>query len=54
MMKMGNLDLNDLNFKSISELSRMLYSREISSVELTKHFFERLQQFGPGYNSLQN
>jgi len=46
------LGLDDLNFKSVSELSRMLRSRKVSSVELTKHFLERLQQFGPGYNAV--
>ncbi len=39
-------------FATIGELSSALRKHEISSVELTKIFGERLENFGPGYNAL--
>src|SRR5579875_3061107 len=46
------LSETDLAFATISELSEALHKREISAVELTKFFGERLEKFGPQYNAL--
>ena len=43
---------NDLFFATIPELNQRLVSREISSVNLTRAFVNRLQQLGPRYNAL--
>jgi aspartyl-tRNA(Asn)/glutamyl-tRNA(Gln) amidotransferase subunit A len=43
---------NNLVFKSIADLSRMLRARKISSVELTRLFLDRLGTQGPTYNAL--
>jgi aspartyl-tRNA(Asn)/glutamyl-tRNA(Gln) amidotransferase subunit A len=42
----------DLFFASIPELNRLLVSREISAVELTRAVAGRLQSLGPRYNAL--
>jgi aspartyl-tRNA(Asn)/glutamyl-tRNA(Gln) amidotransferase subunit A len=47
-----NLDESTLAFATISELSDALRKREISCVELTKFFGERLESQGPEYNAL--
>ncbi len=41
-----------LFFKTVTELGKMLRAREISSVELTQLFLERLKDLGPQYNAL--
>jgi aspartyl-tRNA(Asn)/glutamyl-tRNA(Gln) amidotransferase subunit A len=46
------LDESTLPFASIVELNAALHSRQISSVELTKFFGERLETLGPRYNAL--
>lgn len=46
------LDEASLPFATISELSNALRNREISSVELTKFFGNRLEKLGPEYNAL--
>ena len=51
-MSTSNSDAESLDFASISELSRLLRSREVSSKELTKHFLEQLESIGPKYNAL--
>src|ERR1700722_10419557 len=47
-----NLDESTLAFATIGELSDVLRKREISCVELTKFFGERLESQGPEYNAL--
>jgi aspartyl-tRNA(Asn)/glutamyl-tRNA(Gln) amidotransferase subunit A len=42
----------DVLFAGIAELNRMLVAREISSLELTRIFLERLGTLGPRYNAL--
>ena len=37
--------------KSISELSKLLHEKKISSTELTQHFLNRIKQFDPSLNS---
>ncbi|MEE4176388.1 MAG: amidase [Bacteroides sp.] len=39
-------DRNELAFYSIPELASLIYSRKISSEELTQFFIERLEQYG--------
>jgi aspartyl-tRNA(Asn)/glutamyl-tRNA(Gln) amidotransferase subunit A len=48
---MAEID-HDLFFATIPELNRLLVSREISAVELTRAFAGRLQALGPRYNAL--
>jgi aspartyl-tRNA(Asn)/glutamyl-tRNA(Gln) amidotransferase subunit A len=48
----SNLDEGSLPFATIGELGAALRSREISCVELTKFFGERLEKQGPEYNAL--
>src|SRR3990172_2747569 len=43
----------DVAFKTVTELSRMLRARKISSVELTQIFLDRLETLGPKYNALE-
>jgi aspartyl-tRNA(Asn)/glutamyl-tRNA(Gln) amidotransferase subunit A len=43
---------DELYFKTIAELSKMLRAKKISSVELTQVFLARLQTLGPKYNAL--
>jgi aspartyl-tRNA(Asn)/glutamyl-tRNA(Gln) amidotransferase subunit A len=43
---------HDLFFSTIPELNRLLVSREISAVELTRAVAGRLQSLGPHYNAL--
>ena len=40
-----------LAFASISELGNMLRRRDVSPVELTEFFFERIEQFDPTVNA---
>lgn len=42
----------DLAFASLGELRRLLRTRKISSVELTRHALDRLAAGGPRYNAL--
>ncbi|MBV8731517.1 MAG: amidase, partial [Acidobacteriia bacterium] len=42
----------DLFFATIPELNRLLVSRQISAVELTRAFANRLQSLGPRYNAV--
>lgn len=48
---MAEID-HDLFFATIPELNRLLVSREISAVELTRAVTGRLQALGPRYNAL--
>jgi len=43
---------HDIFFATATELSRMLRRKQISSVELTKLFLDRLGALGPKYNAL--
>jgi aspartyl-tRNA(Asn)/glutamyl-tRNA(Gln) amidotransferase subunit A len=43
---------DDILYASISELGRLLRTRKISAVELTKACLERLETLGPKYNAL--
>ena len=43
---------DDIFFASITELNQKLKAKEISSVELTKAFCDRLEKIGPRYNAL--
>src|SRR5262249_56578956 len=42
----------DVVFKPLRELGALLESRKLSPVELTEHFLERLERFGPRYNAV--
>ena len=42
----------DLSFATATELSRLLRRKQVSSVELTKLFLDRLAAQGPKYNAL--
>ncbi len=44
--------MDELNFKTVTELARLLRARKLSSVEITTHFLKRLEKFGPRYNAL--
>ncbi len=48
----SKLDETNIPFATISELSASLRAREISSLELTKFFGQRLEKLGPEYNAL--
>ena len=41
-----------LYFSSITELNALVRKREVSAVELTRAFGERLERLGPRYNAL--
>lgn len=41
-----------MHTKSISELAALLRAKQISSVELTKHFLNRIKKFDPQLNSI--
>jgi aspartyl-tRNA(Asn)/glutamyl-tRNA(Gln) amidotransferase subunit A len=43
---------NDVFFKSIPELNKLLVSRQVSARELTEAFTARLETLGPAYNAL--
>ena len=43
---------DNLVFASVTELSKLLRAKKISSVELTKMFLDRLEKLGPRYNAL--
>jgi aspartyl-tRNA(Asn)/glutamyl-tRNA(Gln) amidotransferase subunit A len=43
---------NDLSYCTIRELGGMLRRREVSAVELTKHFLDRLEKIGPRFNAV--
>ncbi len=43
--------MSDLHTRSLSELSAMLQSGEVSSVELTQHFLQRIEQHDAQLNS---
>jgi aspartyl-tRNA(Asn)/glutamyl-tRNA(Gln) amidotransferase subunit A len=43
---------DDLFFSTIGELNSKLQRREISSVELTRGYLDRLERLGPQYNAL--
>ena len=49
---MPKTDVNTLDFATVRELSELLQSQQVSSEELTKHFLNRLEKFGPEYNAL--
>ena len=46
------MSFNELAFKTVTELAKMLRTKKISSVELTQYFLNRLEQYGPNYNAL--
>ena len=43
---------SDVYFATIPELNKLLTSKEVSAVELTRAFAKRLEQLGPRYNAL--
>jgi aspartyl-tRNA(Asn)/glutamyl-tRNA(Gln) amidotransferase subunit A len=43
---------SDFAYLSVSQLTELLRSRQISSVDLTRAFLERLERLGPRYNAL--
>ncbi len=43
---------DDIFWGSISEISTALRSKQVSAVELTKAFCDRLEKLGPHYNAL--
>ncbi|MGA8597862.1 MAG: amidase, partial [Bryobacteraceae bacterium] len=45
-------DSDSLDFATISELNSFLRERQISAQDLTQHFLNRLQTYGPQYNAL--
>jgi Asp-tRNA(Asn)/Glu-tRNA(Gln) amidotransferase A subunit family amidase len=47
-----DVDPSSLDFATIAELNALLRSRQISCKELTQHFLDRLENFGPHYNAL--
>jgi len=47
-----NIDENSLPFATIGEIGAALRKRDISCLELTKFFGERLEKQGPEYNAL--
>jgi aspartyl-tRNA(Asn)/glutamyl-tRNA(Gln) amidotransferase subunit A len=42
----------DLSFQTIPELGALLRSHQVSTVNLTRHFLERLERLGPRYNAV--
>jgi Asp-tRNA(Asn)/Glu-tRNA(Gln) amidotransferase A subunit family amidase len=44
--------VSDLSFQTIGELGRLLRSRQLSAVELARHFLDRLERLGPSYNAV--
>ena len=44
--------MTDPTFLSISELGVLLRSSRVSSVELARHFLDRLERLGPTYNAV--
>ena len=44
--------MSDLTWLTISELGRLLRSRQVSAVELAGHFLDRLERLGPAYNAV--
>jgi Asp-tRNA(Asn)/Glu-tRNA(Gln) amidotransferase A subunit family amidase len=43
----GTLAGDDLSFASLAQLSTLISTRKLTSVELTKHYLERLKKFNP-------
>jgi aspartyl-tRNA(Asn)/glutamyl-tRNA(Gln) amidotransferase subunit A len=43
---------DDLSFRTIRQLGRMLRGREISAVELAEHCLNRLEKIGPQFNAV--
>ena len=44
--------MEELHFRSASELGRMLRAREIGSAELTEHFISRIETHNPRINAV--
>ena len=44
--------MSDLTWLSLPELGRLLRTRKVSSVELARHFLDRLERLGPAYNAV--
>jgi len=44
--------MSDPSFLSVAELGRLLRARQVSAVELTRHFLDRLERLGPTYNAV--
>lgn len=44
--------MEELHFRSASELGRMLRAREIGSAELTEHFISRIEKLNPRINAV--
>ena len=43
---------DSLAFATVADLGRRLWSRELTSVELTRFFLDRLEQLGPKLNAV--
>src|SRR4051812_20523724 len=46
------LTVTESTFLTIPELGSLLRSRAVSSVELSRHFLDRLERLGPTYNAV--
>ena len=44
--------MSDLSFLTVVELGGSLRGREVSAVELARHFLDRLERLGPAYNAV--
>ena len=44
---LGSVSMNDLHFKTLTELSEQIRMRSISPVEVTRHLLERINEFDP-------
>jgi aspartyl-tRNA(Asn)/glutamyl-tRNA(Gln) amidotransferase subunit A len=44
--------MTDLTWLSLPELGRLLRARQVSAVELSRHFLDRLERLGPRYNAV--
>jgi aspartyl-tRNA(Asn)/glutamyl-tRNA(Gln) amidotransferase subunit A len=44
--------VSDLTWLTLPELGRLLRKRQVSAVELARHFLDRLERLGPRYNAV--
>jgi len=44
--------VTDLSFLSVAELSAAIHSRQMSAIDLTTHFLDRLEKLGPRFNAV--
>jgi Asp-tRNA(Asn)/Glu-tRNA(Gln) amidotransferase A subunit family amidase len=49
---LGFVSMNDLHFKTLTELSEQIRMRSISPVEVTRHLLERINEFDPMVDSV--